>query len=224
MVRTTQSAEDKALKPEQRPVTNGGDFATKNLFCQTNSLSSTFAFNEDVQGGTQRFMITIRDANPADLPAIVEIYNASIPSGRSTADTSPISVDDRIEWFKQFDPNKRPIWVAEEDGKIVGCIYLSWFYAGRPAYDATAEISTYIAPDYQGRGLGTLLKEKMIAACPRLGVKNLISMYFDHNEASERLNERLGFQCVGHLPEIADVFGEKRGLKIGLLRIPSECE
>ncbi len=133
MVRTTQSAEDKALKPEQRPVTNGGDFATKNLFCQTNSLSSTFAFNEDVQGGTQRFMITIRDANPADLPAIVEIYNASIPSGRSTADTSPISVDDRIEWFKQFDPNKRPIWVAEEDGKIVGCIYLSWFYAGRTA-------------------------------------------------------------------------------------------
>jgi len=101
----------------------------------------------------------------------------------------------------------------------VGCVYLSWFYHARPAYDKTAEISTYIATEYQRRGLGTLLKKKMVEACPRLGIENVISMYFDHNEATERVNKRLGFQVVGHLPEIADVFGEKRGLKIALLRI-----
>jgi L-amino acid N-acyltransferase YncA len=164
-------------------------------------------------------MIAIRNANEEDLPAIIDIYNQSIPSGRATADTRPISVADRVEWFRKFDPARRPIWVAEDSGHVVGCVYLSWFYGGRPAYDKTAEISTYIATEYQRRGLGTLLKTKMIEACPRLGVDNVISMYFDHNEATERVNNRLGFQVVGHLPDIADVFGKKRGLKIALLRI-----
>jgi L-amino acid N-acyltransferase YncA len=167
-------------------------------------------------------MITIRDANEADLPAIVDVYNQSIPSGRATADTRPVSVTDRVEWFRQFDPARRPIWVAEDQGRVVGCVYLSWFYHARPAYDKTAEISTYVATDYQRKGVGTLLKTKMIEACPRLGVENVISMYFDHNEATEKVNQRLGFKVVGHLPEIADVFGKKRGLKIALLRIGKE--
>ena len=98
----------------------------------------------------------IRDATEADLPAIVDIYNQSIPAGRSTADTAPVSVTDRLEWFQKFDPKKRPLWVAEIDGAIVAWIGLSSFYAGRPAYDATAEVSTYIANAYQKRGIGTL--------------------------------------------------------------------
>jgi len=167
-------------------------------------------------------MITIRDAVESDLPAIVEIYNQSIPAGRSTADTVPIAVADRIEWFRRFDPDKRPIWVAEDNGKVVGCVYLSWFYGGRPAYDKTAEISTYLANDYQGKGIGTLLKQRMIEACPRLGVENLVSMYFDHNEATQRLNDKFGFEVVGHLPEIAEVSGAKRGLLISLLKIPQK--
>lgn len=164
-------------------------------------------------------MFPLRDAVEADLPAILDVYNASIPAGRSTADTRPIEVSDRLEWFRRFDPNRRPIWVAVDGDRIVGCVYLTSFYGGRPAYDATAEISTYIHPDYQGKGLGTYLKKKMIEACPSLGVENLISIYFDHNTATEKVNEKLGFQCVGNMPEIASVFGQKRGVKIGLLRL-----
>ena len=164
-------------------------------------------------------MITVRDATDQDLPRIIAIYNAAIPSGRSTADTRPISIDDRRDWFRRFDPQKRPIWVAESQGEVVGCVYITSFYGGRPAYDKTAEISTYIAPDHQRQGIGTLLKRHMIEACPRLGVETLISMYFDHNLATQRLNDHFGFQLVGHLPEIADVFGQKRGLKIAILRV-----
>ena len=164
-------------------------------------------------------MITVRDATEDDLPAIIEIYNESIPAGRSTADTEPITVKERLDWFRKFDAKKRPIWVALDQEQIVGCIYLSWFYGGRPAYDKTAEISTYIAASHQGKGIGTMLKERMIDACPRLGVENLLSMYFDHNEATQRLNDKFGFEGVGDLPEIAEVFGKKRGLRISLLGI-----
>jgi len=164
--------------------------------------------------------LLIRDATETDLPAIVEIYNQSIPAGRSTADTRPITVADRVEWFRNFDPARRPIWVTEADGRVVATAYLSSFYGGRPAYDATAEVSIYVATHAHRQGIGRRLKEFVIGQCPRLGVTTLLSMHFDHNEATRRINELLGFQQMGHLTEIAVVQGQKRGLIISALRIP----
>lgn len=161
----------------------------------------------------------IRDATEADLPSLVAIYNESIPGGMATADLVPVTVASRREWFRDFDPNRRPCWVAEDEGEVVGCVYLRSFYAGRPAYDKTAEISTYLRASHQGRGLGTLLKQKMIAACPCFGVENVLSFYFDHNQASRRINAKLGFEDAAHLKGIAEVFGKKRGLVIAILRL-----
>ena len=166
----------------------------------------------------------IRDATEIDLPTIVAIYNESIPGGRATADTSPITVADRVEWFRKFDPKKRPVWVAEESGKIIGCIYLTSFYGGRPAYDKTAEVSLYLASTHQRRGIGTILMQKMIDKCPELGVTTLIGMHFDHNDATRQLNEKFGFKKVGHLQEIAEVHGQKRGLTISILRIKEKVK
>lgn len=42
-----------------------------------------------------------------------------------------------------------------------------------------------------------------------------------YNEASARLASKFGFERVGHLPEIAEVFGSARGLVINILRIPA---
>lgn len=36
-----------------------------------------------------------------DLPEIVQIYNQTIAGRKATADLEPVSVADRIEWFKQ---------------------------------------------------------------------------------------------------------------------------
>src|SRR3954451_4153943 len=143
-------------------------------------------------GGGVMVDLHIRDATAADLPAIVDVYNQSIPAGWSTADTQPVAVADRVEWFRKFDPAKRPIWVAEADGSVVAVAYLSSFYGGRPAYDATAEVSLYIATAYQRRGIGRGLKRWVIEQRPRLGVATLLSMHFDHNEATPRINRSLG--------------------------------
>ena len=163
--------------------------------------------------------LTVRDATDADLPAVVEIYNQSIPGGWSTADTAPVAVADRVEWFRKFDPARRPLWVAEAGGEVVAWVGLTSFYAGRPAYDATAEISLYVGTAHYGRGIGRFLKERMIAHCPALGVTTLLSMHFDHNAATKHLNDSLGFVALGHLTEIAVVNGVKRGLVISALRI-----
>ena len=158
--------------------------------------------------------IHIRNATEADLPAIVDIYNQSIPGGWSTADTTPIRVEDRLEWFRKFDPATRPICVAEVDGQVVAWVSLSSFYYGRPACDATAEISIYVATALHGRGIGRFLMQWVIRKCPALGITTLLSMHFDHNQATRRINESLGFEQCGHLKEIAAVQGQKRGLVI----------
>jgi L-amino acid N-acyltransferase YncA len=162
----------------------------------------------------------IRHATEADLPAIVDIYNQSIPAGWSTADTQPVTVTDRVEWFRKFDPARRPIWVAELAGQVVATAYLSSFYGGRAAYDATAEVSIYIATAFHRQGLGRQLKQWVIDHCPQLGVTTLLSMHFDHNTATRHINESLGFEQLGHLTEIAVVQGQPRGLVIWGKRIP----
>ena len=161
----------------------------------------------------------LRHARREDLPRLVEIYNASIPAGTATADLTPITVAEREDWFAKFDPRRRPCWVAEEGEKILGMVYLSDFYQNRPAYHGTAEISTYLAPEAQGRGLGFYLKKKMIEACPELGVTHLISIFFAHNHASRRLNQKLGFQECGLLPRIAAMPNGRQDVALAVLEI-----
>ena len=72
----------------------------------------------------------------------------------------------------------------------------------------------------RSRNIGRRFKQWVIEQCPALGVSTLLSMHFDHNLATPRINESLGFQKMGHLTEIAMVQGRKRGLVIWALRIP----
>jgi phosphinothricin acetyltransferase len=53
----------------------------------------------------------MRKANENDLERIVAIYNSTIASRRSTADTVPVTVESRREWFLEHD-EKRPLLVS----------------------------------------------------------------------------------------------------------------
>jgi L-amino acid N-acyltransferase YncA len=155
----------------------------------------------------------IREATEADLAAIVEIYNASIPGRSATADTDPVSVESRGSWFREHDPERRPLWVAEENRAIVGWLSFQSFY-GRPAYHATAEISVYVTPALQRKGIGRELLARAVKRAPRHGLKTLLGFIFGHNEASLHLFESFGFQRWGVLPAVAELDGIERDLII----------
>lgn len=155
----------------------------------------------------------IRDAIEADLPAIVAIYNASVPGRASTADTEPVSIKSRRDWFRDHDPEKRPLWVAVDDEVVAGWLSFQSFY-GRPAYHATAEVSVYVTPALQRKGIGRELLAKAVARAPLLGLKTLLGFIFGHNEASLHLFESFGFQRWGVLPGIAELDGIERDLII----------
>jgi L-amino acid N-acyltransferase YncA len=153
----------------------------------------------------------IRLAQIDDLPAIVDIYNQSIPSKRATGDTQPLRVENRTTWFREHRPDEHPIFVAEVDGGVAGWCSLSPYRPGRAALRFTAEISYYIDPAYHRQGIGTALVEHALVACPALQIKHLFAIVLEGNEASLKLLEKMGFEQWGYLPRVADFDGKEVG-------------
>lgn len=156
----------------------------------------------------------MRDATLEDLASIVEIYNSTIPSRIVSADTEPVSVEQRLPWFREHDPSRRPILVAEEEGEVVGWISLSDFYDGRPAYHSTAEIGIYVREGHRRRGIGGRMLEETIRRAPDLGIKTLTAGAFAGNEPSLRLFERFGFQKWANFPRVAELDGTEQDLVV----------
>nr|WP_106780210.1 GNAT family N-acetyltransferase [Lysinibacillus timonensis] len=157
--------------------------------------------------------ISFRIAKLEDLPIIVEIYNSTVDSRMVTADTEPVTVEGRMNWFKEHDPSKRPLWIVELGGETCGWVSLQSFY-GRPAYDATAEFSIYLHEDYRGKRIGKSIMAKVISESPKYNIDTLLGFVFAHNEPSLRLIKSFGFEQWAYLPEVATLDGVKRDLVI----------
>jgi L-amino acid N-acyltransferase YncA len=155
----------------------------------------------------------VRDALEADLPAIIEIYNAATATRNSTALLGPVSVEERLPWFHRHSPNEFPLWVTEIDAQIAGWLSFHEFIR-RPAYDGAAEISIYVHEKFRRRGIGRTLLAKAIADAPRLNVRTLVGYVLGHNEASLALFEQAGFERWGCLPRIARFETAQRDLVI----------
>ena len=153
----------------------------------------------------------IRLAQSDDLPAIVDIYNQSIPTKQSTGDTQPLRVEDRLAWFAEHRPDRHPIFIADVAGQVAGWCSLSPYRPGRAALRFTAEISYYIALAHHRQGLGTALVEHAIAACPALQIRHLFAIVLEGNTASRTLLEKMGFAQWGYLPRVADFDGNEVG-------------
>jgi L-amino acid N-acyltransferase YncA len=157
--------------------------------------------------------MTIRDAVEADLPAIVDIFNSTVPTRTSTAVLEPVTVADRREWFNEHTPDRHPLWVAEIDGAIAGWLSIHSFI-GRCAYRGTVELSVYIHQGFRRRGVAGALLEKAVADAPRLEITALVGLILGHNTASLRLFGRFGFEQWGLLPRVTRLEGVERDIVI----------
>lgn len=169
--------------------------------------------------------LRLRDATLADLAAIVDIYNSTVPMRTVTADTEPVSVESRLPWFHAHGPQTRPLWVAQrtDTDQLDGWVSFSDFY-GRPAYRATAEVSIYLAETARGSGLGRTLLAQALAAAPGLGISTVLGFIFGHNEPSLRLFRSFGFTPWGTLERVAVLDGIERDLIIMGRRVDNTTE
>jgi L-amino acid N-acyltransferase YncA len=154
-----------------------------------------------------------RNATVNDLAEITAIYNSTIAGRMVTADTTPVTVEDKMQWFKEHHAT-RPLWmVEEENGHVIGWVSYQNFY-GRPAYNGTAEISIYLHEQQRGKGYGKKILAYAIEQCATLHIHTLLGFIFAHNTTSLQLFFALGFEEWANLKDVAVLDGKKCSLKI----------
>ena len=78
----------------------------------------------------------------------------------------------------------------------------------RRVYSGVAELSIYLAANYQGRGLGKTLMKALIRESERTGIWTLQAGMFPENSASIALHKACGFREVGYRRRMGRLRGE----------------
>lgn len=148
----------------------------------------------------------IRDAIPADLGALRDIYNDAVLNTTAIWNEVAIDLDNRRAWLELRAQQGFPVLVAEDAGEVVG--YAS--YGPWRAFDGfreTVEHSVYVRADQRGKGVGPQLMQALIDRARAQGLHVMVAAIESGNAASIRLHERLGFTVTGQMPQVGQKFG-----------------
>ena len=148
-----------------------------------------------------------------------EIYEHGIATGNATFQTEAPSWQ---EWDKNHLPTCRLV-ALDEDQTVTGWAALTPV-SGRCFYAGVAEVSVYIHPDHQGKGIGKRLLEELIKQSEEHNLWTVQAGIFPENTASLKLHELLGFRKIGYREKIGKmknvwrdtVLLERRSTKIGV--------
>ncbi len=152
--------------------------------------------------------MTVRTAQMKDLESLLAIYNYEVEHTTATFDLVPKTTEERREWMDAHNVDNHPLFVAEEEGVIVGYASLSP-YRLLDAYKETVELSVYVDRRFRGRGIAKQLLEVILQeARAREDIHSVISVITGDNAASIHLHERFGFTCCGTMREMGRKFGK----------------
>ena len=157
-------------------------------------------------------MIIIRIATETDLPQMLEIYNDIIINTTAVWQYDTHTLEMRQEWFKTKQEQGFPVFVAEENGTIVGFSTYGTFRAWQ-GYKHTVENSVYVASNQRGKGIGKLLLPPLIEAAKQQGIHAIVAGIDATNDVSIRLHKQFGFVEVAHFKEVGYKFDKWMDLK-----------
>ena len=122
----------------------------------------------------------VRNARTGDFETIADVFVSSF----RTLDFLPeIHTDDEIRrWIREEMVHRHEVWVAEEDGRVVGLAAVAGDLLGH----------LYVHANAQGQGAGSALFERVQAERPD-GFRFWV---FQRNENARRFYERRGCRLV----------------------------
>ncbi len=151
--------------------------------------------------------MTIRDAEPRDIPVILAIYNRAVRETTAAWTNQEETLDDRLNWFDARLRQDMPVLVAVNDADHAVGFASYGPFRPREGYRLTAEHSVFVEPACQGRGIGQDLLARIVTIAEAKGLHLLIGVVDGENAASIRLHEKLGFEVSGRLPQAGTKFG-----------------
>jgi L-amino acid N-acyltransferase YncA len=134
---------------------------------------------------------------PADWPAVREIYAEGIATGNATFET------ELPDWEKWNSAHRQDCRLIAREGNLVRCWAALSPVSVRRVYAGVAEASVYVAAAARGRGVGKALLRMLIEESESHGIWTLQAGLFPENAASIVSHKSCGFREVGTRHRIA---------------------
>lgn len=152
--------------------------------------------------------VVVRPGTFDDLPAVLAIYTHFVLTTTITFNTD---VPNPREWRDKVQRNvvegRHLFHVAEVDGHVAGYAETLPFRA-KPAYDLSAEVSIYVAPDAASKGVGRALYQRLLPEMATAGFHRAYAIIALPNDTSVGFHEAFGFVHRGTLTEVGFKFGQ----------------
>ena len=150
--------------------------------------------------------VAVREAGAGDAEAVAAIYNHYVRETVVTFEEEPVGVEVMAARIGQVVAEGLPWLVAEREGAVVGFAYATpW--KERSAYRYSVECTVYVAPGFEGQGLGSALYSELFERLAAREVHAVIAGIALPNERSVALHESFGMTKVAQFREVGFKFG-----------------
>ena len=149
--------------------------------------------------------MSIRFASAADLPAMLAIYAPYVETTAYSFEYTPPTPEEFTARFTHH-TEQFPWLVWEENGQVLGYAYGSAPFS-RAAYQWCAEVSIYLSPQIQKKGVGRKLYEVMETLLDRQGYYLVYAIVTSSNTGSLAFHKALGYRETAVFPQLAYKFG-----------------
>jgi len=136
----------------------------------------------------------IRPSQPSDIPRIIQLLKDSL--GESLMPKS----EAYWEWKHMNNPfGASPVWVAEEDGQLIGVrAFMQWKWEkNAQVFRAIRAVDTATHPQHQGKGIFKKLTLGLLEECESEGIDVVFNT---PNSQSKPGYLKMGWEEVGKLP------------------------
>ena len=132
-----------------------------------------------------------------DMAEMAGIFNYYVEHSFATYTDTPVSPE-RFEALMSFGAGYPSFVARDADGSLAGFGLLRP-YSPIPAFDRAAELTCFLAKDYTGQGIGTMILEALESGAAELGIESIVATVSSLNEGSLCFHLARGFVEQGRL-------------------------